>query len=176
MLFFWVLAGLLTCSAIALVVWPLLRRTDDASADEERRLAVYRDRRREIRRELDAGRLSPDEAERAEGELVAEAARQFAPADGDAFPEVKPARRTASRATALVAALLIPLAALAVYDRLGAPGLVAIDAATMRGELTPERVAQVVRELEQRVARVPDDGAGTRTAVTISPAASAVRR
>jgi cytochrome c-type biogenesis protein CcmH len=158
MLFFWVLAGLLTCSVIAIVVWPLLRRAESGSFDEERRLAVYRDRRAEILREREAGRLTDQEAEQAERELVAEAARQFTEAP-PASPA--PAGRTARRALwAVIAALAIPLITLPVYQQLGAPALIGLDAATLRGELTPERIARVVAELEQRVARKADDGEG----------------
>lgn len=160
MLFFWVLAALLACLSIALVVWPLLTRRGTvavADSDEARRLAVYRDRRREIRMELDSGRLSAEEAERAERELVAEAAAQFpeAAAANGGSGVARPAT-----VWAIVAALLIPLVALGVYDRIGAPGLVALDSAALRGELSPQRLEQIVRELEERVARKPDDGEG----------------
>lgn len=162
MLFFWVLAGLLACLSIALVVWPLLTRRGAAAppdADEARRLAVYRDRRREIRMELDSGRLTAEEAERAERELVAEAAAQFPDASGSAAPGGSGTARPAI-VWAIVSALLIPIIALGVYDRIGAPGLVALDAAALRGELTPQRIEQIVAELEERVARKPDDGEG----------------
>lgn len=162
MLFFWVLAGLLACLSIALVVWPLLTRRGAATspdAEEARRIAVYRDRRREIRMELESGRLTGEEAERAERELVAEAATQFPetnrPADDRGRGSARPAI-----VWAIVAALLIPVVALGVYHRIGAPGLVALDSAALRGELTPQRIEQIVRELEERVARKPDDGEG----------------
>lgn len=163
MLFFWVLAGLLTCSATALLVWPLIGRRDIAttqsSDDEARRLAVYRDRKREIERERDAGRLTPTEAEQALRELVADASRQFpsqvpAPAAG-----TKPGRSSALP-WAAAAALLVPAVALTVYFSIGAPGVVALEPEALRGELSPERIAQAVRELHERVARNPDDGEG----------------
>jgi cytochrome c-type biogenesis protein CcmH len=158
--FFWVLAGLLACLSIALVVWPLLtRRATAAETDEARRLAVYRDRRREIRMELESGRLTQQEADRAEQELVAEAAEQF-PDVMDLSAPPGPSGRRPALVLAILAALLIPAVALTVYDRVGAPGLIALDAATLRGELTPQRIEQIVRELEGRVARKPDDGEG----------------
>lgn len=165
MLSFWVLAGLLACAAVALVAWPLVRRADPSLEDEARRLAVYRDRRDEIRRELEAGRLSAEEAQRAEDELIAEAARQFDTGTADASRGVGGVGGTgagrggrAGIAWTLVVALAIPLSAVGVYRSIGAPALVTLDAATLRGELTPERIAQAIAELEKRVAAAPQDG------------------
>lgn len=164
MLSFWILLGLLTCAATALVVWPLLSRRNIESArlaDEDTRLAVYRDRRREIERERDAGRLTPQEAERALEELVAEAALLLpeagaalhASADSPAVP-----RRRSAMPWAVVSALAVPAVAVGIYSLIGSPAIVGMDAATLRGELSPQRIEQAVTELSERVKRGPQDG------------------
>ena len=56
--------------------------------------------------------------------------------------------------------MVLPLAALAVYDRIGAPGLVVFDAAAPRGEVSAERVDKAISELEARVRAKPDDAEG----------------
>ena len=64
MIIFWVALLVLTLGAIALVVVPLARTDarDIGSAERDRRLAVLRDRRREIEADRDAGRLAADDA------------------------------------------------------------------------------------------------------------------
>lgn len=159
MLSFWVLLGLLTCATTALVVWPLLRRRTAAPvADEQaRRLEVYRDRRREIAREREAGRLSASEAAAALDELVAEAAEQF-PDAGKTLDGEAPARSGSPLPWALLSALVVPVVAIMVYTVVGSPAVVGLDPATLRGALTPESLRQAVDELEAQVRRNPDDG------------------
>jgi cytochrome c-type biogenesis protein CcmH len=151
---FWTVLAVLACLATASLVWPLLRAaparspTDD---DAARRLAIYRDRRREIEADQAAGRLTDAEAARALDELAAEAEQQFsAPA----------ASTTSSRVpVALVvgAALFVPLLAAVIYDRTGAPGAVAMDEHELRGEPSPARIAQAIPSLEARTRDKPDD-------------------
>lgn len=163
MLSFWVLTGLLTCIATALVVWPLVSRRHAAPADrsdeEARRLAVYRDRRRELQADRESGRLTAEEAERALDELVAEAARQFPDADAALqAPDPSKARRHPALATAALAALAVPLVALGVYSAIGTPAIVGQDASAP--EVGQARIAQAIQELEARVRTKPDDAEG----------------
>lgn len=163
MLSFWVLAALFTCIATALVVWPLLSRRNSGPADpadeEGRRLAVYRDRRREIQTERESGRLTAEEAERAIDELVGEAAIQFPDAGDELRAGVKPAaRRRPALAAAVAAALAVPLIALGTYSVIGAPGIVGVDASAP--ELGQANLAKAVQALEERVRSKPDDAEG----------------
>lgn len=76
----WISIAIVTLVAIALVVWPLVstrRPGTDARHDDERRLAVFRDRRREIDREREAGRLTAAEAEQAHADLVRQLAEDL---------------------------------------------------------------------------------------------------
>jgi len=170
MLWFWVLIALLTCTAVAAVAWPLLAGSRGAghavaAGDEARRLAVYRDRRREIESERDAGRLSADEARRSLDELLAEAAAQFPGAAG-AAPAAKPERGGHGAGVAISAALaavvLVPVASLAVYERIGAPTLVAGMPTQAGGEPSAAAMDKVVRELSERVKKSPGDRDGWR--------------
>lgn len=159
MLSFWVLLGLLTCAATALVVWPLLRRRHAALVPDEdaRRLEVYRDRRRELEREREAGRLSPEEAARAIDELVAEAAAQFPEAGAELRAGAAP-RRGAVLPWAVLSAIAVPLVAALVYATVGSPAIVGLDPETLRGELTPAAISKAVAEIEVQVRRNPQDG------------------
>jgi len=164
MVTFWVTIALLTAAGVAFVVWPLLgggRRATDApaSADEARRLAIYRDRRREIEVERDAGRLSAEEAQRSIDELVAEAAQQFG--DGSAAREAPagPAPAASSRAVAwaLVAAVAIPATAAVVYSQVGSPGVVGVDPEMLSAAPGPEHMEKLIGELAARTQKNPQD-------------------
>lgn len=161
MLSFWVLIGLLTCAATALVVWPLFRRTAPVAGeadDEARRLAIYRDRRREIEREREAGRLTAEEAARAIDELVGEAAVQFPQAAaGLGQPAGRSSRSGAALSWAVVSAIAVPVLAALVYSAVGSPSIVGLDSSALHGELTQERIAQAVEELRKQVVRNPQD-------------------
>lgn len=170
MLWFWVLIALLTCAAVAAVAWPLLAGSRGAghavaAGDEARRLAVYRDRRREIEAERDAGRLSAEEARRSLDELLAEAAAQF-PGTAGAAPAAKSAGGGHGAgfaiAAALAAVVLVPAASLAVYERIGAPTLVAGMPTQAGGEPSAAAMDKVVRELSERVKKSPGDRDGWR--------------
>ncbi len=164
MLSFWVAIALLCIGASAFVAWPLLARRSAGPGeapvidDETRRLAVYRDRRREIEAERQAGRLTDAEATRSLDELVAEAAGQFPDAAAGA-PGASPATsgRRPGFLLAAVTSLLVPAIALLVYLQIGSPGLVGVDPQALTGQLTPEGLDQAIREIETRVEKVPND-------------------
>lgn len=155
---FWIIAALIACAATAAIVWPLLGARiaqDPESTDSGRRLDVYRDRRYEIEREREAGRLTESEARAAEAELLDEVASSFdesiAPAAGPV-----PARRRLGAAIAV--AIGLPLLAMLTYQRVGAPH--ATDVATLASSPADAlaQVRAVIAELEARVAASPDDG------------------
>lgn len=157
---FWVAATLLTCAAIAVLVVPLVRARPVQDDGEQRRLDVYRDRRREIENERAAGRLGEAEAQRALDELIGDVARQFPPPPGPGATPGSGAPRP-SRSVRLVAAavaLAVPLVAIPLYQRLGAPELVAMSADELRAGVSEAQVEAALSDLRRRVERNPDDG------------------
>ncbi|HZH28983.1 MAG TPA: c-type cytochrome biogenesis protein CcmI [Azospirillaceae bacterium] len=110
---FWILAGLLTAVAVALVLHPLMRRqgvAERAAFD----MAVYRDQLAEVDRDLKRGLIAPEQAEAARAEigrrlLRADAARTASDAAGAAPPG------RSARIAALAVVVAVPLLALAVY-------------------------------------------------------------
>ena len=69
--------GLALLTAVVLV-WPLLRRSSPARGISEEQLAAsFRDRQRLIRKDLEAGLITPVQAERAEEALAAELAERL---------------------------------------------------------------------------------------------------
>ncbi len=172
MLVFWTALAALACAATASVVWPLLRtprastpgaaagQSAASAADDEKRLAVYRDRRREIEAEAQAGRLSADEARLALDELLAEVDSQF-PAFAPAAPAGAPAQaRPLPLLLVAAVAVAIPALAMLVYDRVGSPGVVALDSDELRGELSPAKLDTAIADLRERTRRNATDGEG----------------
>lgn len=168
MLVFWTALAALACAATASVIWPLLRtpraaapgdapgRSLAATADDDKRLAVYRDRRHEIEAEAQAGRLSAEEARLALDELLAEVDGQFP----DITPGTPPSPRPLPLVLVVVVAIAIPALAMVVYDRVGSPGVVALDGDELRGELSPAKLDTAIADLRERTRRNATDGEG----------------
>ena len=184
MIWFWLVIAALACAATATLVLPLLRSgrrvVTPSGSDEHLRLAIYRDRRAEIENERLAGRLTDDEAARAQEELLDEAAVQFREPQ-DAAPHV----RRSARPTLIAAlvALVLPLAAVFVYALIGSPSLVAMSVAELRGEISGESLDRTIAELQKRVGKAPEDGEAWamlgqahRMAGNIPPARQALER
>lgn len=155
---FWIIAALIACAATAAIVWPLLGARiaqDPESTDSGRRLDVYRDRRLEIEREREAGRLTEAEARAAEAELLDEVASSF---DETIVPAARPVPARRRLGAAIVVAIALPLLAMLTYQRVGAPHATDVAALAPSPGDTLAQVRAVIAELEARVAANPDDG------------------
>jgi cytochrome c-type biogenesis protein CcmH len=169
----WILIGMITAAVTAVLAWPLLSRRSVATrANDElaARLAVFRDRRDEIRRERDAGRLGEDEARQAEADLLAQMADEL-PAEwldragAPDRPGPTAAASSGSRAPSLVVAAIViacvPLVGVGVYQVVGSPE---IAVAQSQGLLGPQagdprqQIDAMLAELDRRVNANPRDG------------------
>ncbi len=163
----WISIAIVTLVATALVVWPLVstrRLRTDAPHDDERRLAVFRDRKREIDRERDAGRITDDEAEQAHADLARQLTEDLPALAAGAMPgpsgaAAAPAARSPRTAWAMAAfvAVLVPLVAVGVYRQVGAPQLAAVDAAGGAGPVDAAQIEAMIERIEQRTRENPDD-------------------
>lgn len=115
---FWITAAVIT-ALVAVLMLLALRSRQGAEPSAEHDLQVYRDQMKEVERDLSRGIIGAEEA----GRLRAEVARRVLDADRAAAREAKAgaAPRWATLSASL-AVLLLGLGALALYDRLGAPG------------------------------------------------------
>ena len=146
---------LLALAAALGLAWPALRRPAErsrASFD----LAVYRDQLAEITRDRDRGLIGQAEADAAKLEIERRILR-LADAGGGSR-----AARASGRWPVIAVALALPLAALALYARLGEPGLRDQPLASRELPADQPDVAAMVARLEERLAREPDDVAGWR--------------
>ncbi len=161
----WLILFTLTVLVLALVLLPLLRPPGAIAARREHDLSVYRAQLRELERDQERGLLGPDEARAARLEVER---RMLAADAGDHAGRA--ASGTGSRrrlATALVLLLALPALSVAIYERLGRPGLPALPFAERPAPgpapagagATPSlpSVEKLVAELEQRVRAAPGD-------------------
>src|SRR5579872_6061731 len=107
----WLMFALMTAAAIFAVLWPLSRRAPSAGGSD---IAVYRDQLDEIGRDRAAGLIGGPEAEAAKVEV---SRRLIAASDAAETRQTEavssPLRRR--RATAVVALVLLPAGATALY-------------------------------------------------------------
>jgi cytochrome c-type biogenesis protein CcmH len=128
----------LTSLTIALLLLPLLARQGRAAARKAYNLAVYRDQLAEVERDAARGLLDPEQAEAAHAEI----GRRILALD---TAERDTAASSTPRATAVVVILLMPVAALLLYARLGSPSLPDQPFAERRGS-APTRTADAKGE------------------------------
>ena len=106
----------LTSLALAMLLVPLFFRRRGAAAREAYDLAVYRDQLAEIERDLGRGVLLAADAEAARAEIARRILALKPAQAGDGAS-------TTTRASAIVAILLLPVVAWALYWQLGSPSV-----------------------------------------------------
>lgn len=150
----WLTFAALTLAALALLLWPLLRRQSVAASRGNFDVAVYRDQLAEIDKDLDRRLLSPAQAAAARTEIQR---RMLAAADA-AETAASLAQGDNSRRQwlmALVLAVALPLGAGLMYARLGAPALPAKPYAARQQD--PEiMMAAAMERLVQQLDHKPD--------------------
>ena len=130
---FWLLAGGLSALAIALLLWPLLRRPAGAAPRQVYDRNVYRDQLAEVEREAAEGNLGAEQADAARAEiehrLLATAetgaemgAETVVPAP-DGPGKAGAIGRAVTWSLALALGIAIPLGAIGLYLQLGNPGV-----------------------------------------------------
>lgn len=151
----WFILALMTMAAIFAVLWPLSRRAPARAGSD---VEVYRDQLQEIERDRATGRIGVDEAEAARVEV---SRRLIAAADA-----AEPAMSTAGaarrrRAVALMALILLPLGAGALYLALGSPMLPS-QPHVARRDAPPEQrsIDELVARVEAHLEQNPNDGRG----------------
>lgn len=157
MTLFWIIAALLTLLALAVLLWPLLKRNDmkNSVAAEALNVAVYRDQLRELEADRAAGTLTEDNYQRARLELE----RRMLD-DVDQQQHATP--QTAGRLSAWLVAAAVPLLAVGVYFVVGNPRAlspVELPRDTSKG-VTAQQVEAMVAKLSERMKQNPDDPQG----------------
>lgn len=160
MIGFWLTVVVVSALAMALVVFPLLRRRAPALADRAAYdLTVYQDQLAEIDRDVERGLLLPDRAEAARLEIKR---RMLSAGPVAAESPARPLGRSPMLASVLT--VLVPLGALALYWDLGHPGAGPAEVATdpqAPSQQAPSqqelamRMEEAVAQLQQRLDQDP---------------------
>jgi cytochrome c-type biogenesis protein CcmH len=166
----WLLLAFMTAVAVAAILWPLARRPKPVAAGND--VAVYRDQLDEIERDRSSGAIGAAEAEAARIEV---SRRLLAAADAAKAESATAQPAGYRRLAGILALVLVPVGASALYLQLGSPEL--------PGQPLSDRLARVHagvpmqgnaqgnssqgQSLEALIARVegyldknPDDGRG----------------
>ncbi|BAT61210.1 formate-dependent nitrite reductase complex subunit NrfG [Variibacter gotjawalensis] len=151
----WFVLALMTLVAVAAVLWPLGRRRALAGGSD---LAVYRDQLAEIDRDKGAGIIPASEAEAARTEV---ARRLIAASSKDGPAEYAASSAGGRRIAAVVALLIVPIAAVALYAKLGSPALPSQPlAARLSVPVEQRSIETLIAEVEARVEANPDEARG----------------
>jgi cytochrome c-type biogenesis protein CcmH len=151
----WFVFALMTVAAIFAVLWPLSRGASARAGGSE--AVVYRDQLAEIDRDVAAGLIGASEAEAARVEI---GRRLLAAADGERDP---PARSNLGlrRASAVVALVGLPIAAVTFYLALGSPRLGDFPLASRtRTADVNQPLDNMVAQVEAHLEKNPTDGRG----------------
>src|SRR5258708_2502637 len=163
MTLFWVLSGVLAAAALALALRPLLKRRSEGSgasrdAPERSRdilnLAVYRDQLRELDADRAAGKLAPEDYDRAHRELEKRLLEDVGASASRKEMPSRPARGW----TPFIVGISIPLLAVGIYFAVGNPG--AIGRQQEARGVGMAQIEAMVQRLADRLAQKPDDGEG----------------
>jgi cytochrome c-type biogenesis protein CcmH len=151
----WFVFALMTVAAIFAVLWPLGRSASASAGGSE--AVVYRDQLAEIDRDVAAGLIGVSEAEAARVEI---GRRLLAAADGE---RNLPARSNLGlrRASAIVALVGLPIAAVTFYLAFGSPRLGDFPLASRtRTADVNQPLDNMVAQVEAHLEKNPADGRG----------------
>src|SRR5262245_52893324 len=151
----WFLFALMTVAAIFAVLWPLSRSAAPKAGGSE--AVVYKDQLAEIDRDVAAGLIGASEAEAARVEI---GRRLLASADGRLD---LPARTSLGlrRASAIVALVGLPIAAVTFYLALGSPWLGDFPLASRTRTVDASQpLENMVAQVEAHLEKNPTDGRG----------------
>jgi cytochrome c-type biogenesis protein CcmH len=159
MVWFWILAGLLTLGALLALLRPLIRQPQPDSAAAEPVPALYRRQLAGVDAELAQGRLTPEEAATVRSDITR---RMLAAADrGD--PETGSAAGRGAETSwrigaAIGIAAMLPAAAIVVYFAVGTPS--AVDRSAATDALPPHGAAELAaaaQRIKTHLQRAPGD-------------------
>jgi cytochrome c-type biogenesis protein CcmH len=163
---FIVVAVAMTALAVVLLVRPLLARRSSLAVERAgANLAILKDQLAELDADLRAGTLDPAQHRESKAELERRVLAEVKAERAQAGTTTHLAPRAGAR-TAMIAAVVIPLAAAALYWQLGHHD--ALDPEKMAGttqtsgehQITPQQLEEMVGRLAQRLEQEPENANG----------------
>ncbi|PKO33810.1 MAG: c-type cytochrome biogenesis protein CcmI [Betaproteobacteria bacterium HGW-Betaproteobacteria-7] len=159
MSFFVLAAGALLVLALAILMFPLLRKNHAPDQSSERRatnIALMRDQLRELENDRQSGNLSAEAYDQTHREIHRRLLDELPTAE----PTANHSSPGASRKTAIAVLLLLPLLAIGSYLYLGSPRALNPVLQVSPEEMTPAKIQQMVEGLQQRLVNEPENAEG----------------
>jgi cytochrome c-type biogenesis protein CcmH len=168
---FLIVIGALIALALAFVLPALVKQRgeDDKTSRAQANVLIYRDQLSELDADLDSGTISAEQHAAGRRELEKRALEDTLAAVNEAAP----ARPGRGRWAPVALAVLIPVAAVGLYLKVGTPGAIAPQAAAMQAGAAPaspeggsphstsfDAIRAMAEQLAARLKDNPDDGAG----------------
>lgn len=156
MTIFWIICALLILVALLFVVLPLWRSTQKSNAvlRDAANLEIFRDQIAEMDADLRNGLLTPELYEQGKRELQARLLDEVKQEPGAAT-----AVRNPLKALAIVLVILLPLASVGLYWKLGNHHALSPEASlAAAGGVGDLRSSAAIKTLEEKVAQNPNDG------------------
>ena len=151
----WFVFALMTVAAVFAVLWPLGRGARAQRQGSE--AVVYKDQLSEVARDASVGLIQPAEADAARVEI---SRRLLAASDAEANV-ASTASVAFRRAVAVIALIAMPLAAVALYARLGSPSIADFPIASRATAPTANApLDRLVAQVETHLEKNPTDGRG----------------
>ncbi len=151
----WLIFAVVTAAVLVVVLRPAFAAASRAAPGGLADVAVYKDQLADLDRQLARGQVDASEYDSLRTEI---ARRILRVSTGAASPSPKPTA-PGSRTVPLVAALLVPLAAVGLYARLGSP-LVPDRPVVESRQGARATAADLIAKVEARLAEHPEDGRG----------------
>lgn len=151
MVTFWIIAAALLLLALALIAWPLARRTvRPAAADSpsDTNLELLRAQLRQLDRDLAEGQFDAEQYRAARADIERRVLDEESVASA-------PTRAGSPRATLVLLLCAVPLLALGLYLRVGTPLALAPDVQDAQRAPTPQQVEEMVAKLAARMEKQP---------------------
>lgn len=157
---FWLFVFVISLVTFLIGFWPLLRGNAAADNDADYDIEVYRDQHAEVSREREQGLISAELSEQAQLEISRRLLAAEASSSGKSAPSS--ALTGQNLRWAGFAWLIVPVAAIALYQSVGSPEMKAQPFASRQAEQPPigSDMAQLVERAEAHLASNPDDGRG----------------
>lgn len=161
----WIGIAVLTLAAIACVFWPLMRHQQlaksEATQRQQQNIDIFRERLAELESERDQGTLAADEFATLKLELERNLLIDAEDTPARSAPLAKVGQ--AQLVTVTLLALMVPAAALGLYNHLGRANDLALALNTPAGQAAqgePMSLEQAVAGLERELASNPDNAEG----------------
>lgn len=151
----WLIFAVLTAAVLAVVLRPALAEGIDAASAEVAGISVYKDQLTELDNQLARGQVDASEYE----SLRTEIARRILRASAAVSSPIPMPANSASRVVPFASAILIPLATVGLYAKLGSPHVPDRPVAESR-QVAAGTAAELVARVEARLAEHPEDGRG----------------